>query len=359
MAYTIKDVAKKAGVSKTTISRVLNSPDLVKQETKDKVLNAIQELGYRPNEIARSMVLKKSGILGLVIPDVLNPFFGETAKIIIDEAKERGYSVIVCNTSNNRDIEKEWVDFLLNKRVDGILFASVQLTDPFVEEIVRMGFPCVMYNRRLRTKECDFVISNNKVGAQKAVEHLINLGHQTIGYIGGPARFSTHRDRLEGYKKALKKNGLEINKELICCGELDINFANEATKNLLQLSNPPTAIFADNDIMALESIEAILQSNLRVPEDIALVGYDDIHIASHQLIALTTVAQNKYDMSIIALEHLINKIEKDKELTADKPLNVTLEPKLLIRRTCGFYKSGKGCESKEEGVSKIFQKDNK
>ncbi|MCW3489413.1 LacI family DNA-binding transcriptional regulator [Dethiobacter alkaliphilus] len=332
MNITTKDVAKKAGVSQATVSRVLNNYHYVGEKTRRKVTEAIAELGYQPNEIARSMALQKTSTLGLIVPDLTNPFYSEISKSIISRAKEFKYNVIVCNSDNSKALQDFYIDFLQQKRVDGIIMASVALEDENVEKMVRSGFPCIFCNRRLAMKTANFVSSDNKKGAKLAINHLLEKGHRKIAFISGPQTFSTAVERFAGYKEALKEQGVPIVAQFVRQGNYDKESGYHVTKELLALPERPTAIFASNDVMALSSMEAILDAGLQIPEDIALVGYDDIDMSGHRRIELTTVAQQKDEVGRLAVDKLIETIKGG----TDKPYHVFLEPKLIIRNTTAY-----------------------
>ena len=344
MSSTTKDVAEKAKVSQATVSRVLNGYPYVNEKTRQKVLEVIKEMGYQPNHVARSMVLHQTNTLGLIVSDITNPFYGEIAKSIMDWAREANYNVVLCNNDNNRDMQDYYQNFLLQKRVDGIIFASVSMEDEEVEKLVRSNFPCIMCNRRLKSTDGSFVASNNGQGAFKAVSYLISLGHRRIGFISGPANFSTAAERLKGYLEALKAHGIEVDNSLIIQGRFHKQFAYEAAAKLLALENRPTAIFGANDLTALAAMECVLDHGLGIPKDMALVGYDDINISSHRRIGLTTVAQKKEEIGRLAVEKILEMIAKKKRDEILEPVHIYLEPQLIIRDTCGRHLKGEEME---------------
>ncbi|MBS3970679.1 MAG: LacI family DNA-binding transcriptional regulator [Clostridia bacterium] len=333
MGLTTKDVAKKAGVSQATVSRVLNGHHYVNVETKEKVLKIIKELGYQPNHIARSMALQKTNALGLIVSDIVNPFYSEIAKNIIDEAKRLGYEIILCNTDHDPEVQNFYIEFLKQRRVDGIIFASVKLKDKEVERLVTANFPCIFINSRLKLKKASFVVTDNKKGAKLAINHFIDLGHKRIGFISGPSTISTAQERLEGYKEALLAKGLAIDDNYIKDQSFNPKYAYQATRELLNMPVPPTAIFVANDVMAFKVMEALLDLDLDIPGDVAIIGYDDVVMSGHKRIGLTTVAQDKSRIGRLAVEGLIQMIDKGPENV--KPMHTMLEPKLIIRDTCG------------------------
>jgi LacI family transcriptional regulator len=328
---TIKDIARKAGVSGATVSRVINDAKNVKPETREKVQRAIKELSYYPNSLARGMRSKKTNSIGLILADITNPFYAETAKTIIETAGRHGYSIILCNTNNDLDEQQKDTEILLQRKVDGFIFASVHWKDPAVNKVIQNGIPHMLYNRvTSKNSNLNYVILDNERGSFIAVEHLYKLGHRRIALIRGPQTFSTGRERTSGYINALKYFGLPYDEKLVVQGQYRSKESYEATKKLLSLAVPPTAIFAGNDLMALSAMEAIVASGLSIPKDISLVGFDDIEISSHSGIQLTTVSQNPSIMAEIAIENLCKIIH---EGNLQLPVQVVLKPALAVRKT--------------------------
>jgi len=330
---TIKEIAKLAGVSTATVSRVINNYPHISKKTRLRVQEVIQKFGYTPNAVARSLVTRKTATIGLVLSDITNPFYAEIARGIEDEARKYNYNVIFCSTDNTPEIQKTYIDLLYEKRVDGLIFASARIHDPDIEKLALEGIPFVLVNRKLEGIKTNYVVVDNFLGAYVVAEHLIKLGHQRIGFIRGPLDYSTGIDRLEGYKKALLTYNIEFNGRLIKQGDFKRKSGYLACKEFLRMRNRPTAIFGSNDFMALGAWEAILEASLRVPEDIALVGFDDIELTSLKGIELTTVSQEKYRMGIKAVKILVDNIKhKEKKMTHQ----IILKPKLIIRKSCGY-----------------------
>ncbi|MFU8795396.1 MAG: LacI family DNA-binding transcriptional regulator, partial [Dethiobacteria bacterium] len=295
---TIKDIAKRAGVSGATVSRVINNLPNVKPETREKVQKSIDEMQYYPNSLARGMRSKKTNSIGLILADITNPFYAETAKTIIELAGRHDYSIILCNTNNDLNEQHKYIDVLLQRKVDGFIFASVHCKDPSLDPVIASKVPCILYNRRmLQNDHINYVVLDNELGAYMAVEHLYNLGHRRIALVRGPNTFSTGRERFNGYLKALKSFGLKYDEKIVLQGKYSEKQSYDAAIKLISSKDRPTAIFASNDLMALSVLEAVISSGLRVPEDIAVVGFDDIEIASHSAIQLTTISQNRNMMA--------------------------------------------------------------
>ncbi len=331
---TISDVARRACVSRATVSRVLNEYPHVRPHVRRAVLQAMSALGYRPDHVARSLARRETQTLGLVVADITNPFYAETARAIVETARGHGYNVILCNTDNLPRLQEEYVEVLRQRRVDGIIFGSVFLWDPVVERLVEAGYPCVMYNRRLRSGLGNYIVLDNVRASRDLTTHLIRLGHGRIGFISGLREISTAADRLRGYREALRAAGLPLDATLVCPGAFKAETAERAAHELLKLRRRPSAIVAGNDLMALGAIQAAGEMGLRVPEDLAVVGFDNIEIASHREIQLTTMAQQKTEMGRLAVEWILE-IIRDPERFARGPLQQVLAPTLVVRRTCG------------------------
>lgn len=338
----IKDIARIARVSHTTVSRALNDKSRIRKETKERILSIAKELGYRPNFIARSLVLKRTKTLGLVITNIANPFYTELAQGIEKTATRLGYSIIFCSTQSDISTEKQYIEMLRSKGVDGIIFSSAHMEDPNIVALAEEEFPIALVNRRtyhpLVKEKVDYVGVDNILGGFLAVEHLIRLGHKRIGMIGGSAESSVGLERLEGGKKALETYGLEQRDDLFFEGNFLKKSGYEKGKQFLKIPDLPTAIFAANDYMALGVYQALLEEQFRIPEDVALIGFNDIEFSSMKGIELTTIGQKKFEMGAIAVEMLVEKIRQgDSKVSARE---ILLMPELIIRRTCGFHLKG-------------------
>lgn len=333
---TIKDIARIAGVSNATVSRVISNAPNVKKETREKIQKIIEEHNYYPNILARGMRKNKTTSIGLLLADINNPFYAETAKTIIETANSRNYSIILCTTNNDMNQQLKYINLLLQRKVDGFIFASVHWKDPTLQTVANSGTPFVLYNRKTsKSDEHSYVVLDNELGAFIAVEHLYKLGHRRIGLISGPNIFSTGRERTSGYIKALQKFGIYYDSKISVQGRYSSKRSFDATINLITAKDPPTAIFASNDLMALSVLEAVSSYGLKVPQDIAVVGFDDIEVSSHSLIQLTTVSQEPNVMADIALDSLLKIIDNE---YPQKPIQLVLKPKLVIRKTCGMKK---------------------
>ena len=339
---TIKDIARMANVSHTTVSRALNNKSRIKNETKDKILAIASELNYQPNFIARSLVMKKTKTLGLVITNIANPFYTELAQGIEATVTGLGYNIIFCSTHSDLSTEKHYIDMLRSKGVDGIIFSSAHMDDPNILVLAEEAFPIVLVNRRtyhpIVREKVDYVGIDNILGGFLAVEHLIRLGHQRIGIIGGSSESSVGFERLEGGKRALSTYGLEAMGGYFLEGDFLKGSGYRRGKEYLKMAKPPTAIFATNDYMALGTYQAIVEEGQKVPENIALIGFNDIEFTAIKGVELTTIGQKKYEMGALAVKILVEKIEGGESKPSTK--EIFLKPELIIRKTCGFHLGG-------------------
>ena len=338
---TIKDIARLANVSHTTVSRALNDKSRICKETKEKVLFIAKELNYRPNFVARSLVMKRTKTLGLVITTIVNPFYPELAQEIETTANSLGYNIILCCTHSNLSTEKQYIDMLRSKGVDGIIFTSAHMNDLNIQELAEEDFPIILVNRRTYKpsikERVDYVGINNILGGYVAVEHLIRLGHQRIGVIGGQPDSSVGIERLEGGKKALETYGLEKTETYFLDGDFLKGSGYEAGRRFMGMAGPPTAVFATNDYMALGAYEAIIDQGFKIPEEVALVGFNDIEFSAISGIDLTTIGQKKYEMGAVAVKLLVDRVEGRR---IEEVQETILEPELIIRKTCGFRLRG-------------------
>lgn len=337
----IKDIARLANVSHTTVSRALNNKSRIRPETKERILSIARQLNYRPDFIARSLVMKRTRTLGLVITTIANPFYTELSQGIETTARQLGYNIIFCSTNYDLSTEKQYIEMLRSKGVDGIIFTSAHIGDPNIVELAEEGFPIILVNRRTyhpKVKEkIDYIGVDNLLGGYMAVEHLIRLGHQRIGVVGGSSESSVGLERLEGGKKALKTYGIEPREEYFLEGNFLRESGYQGGKKFLHMVKPPTAIFATNDYMAIGVYQALIDEGVRVPEEIALIGFNDIELSGLKGIDLSTIGQKKFEMGAIAIELLVKRIEGSE---TGPPKEILLKPELVVRKTCGYSIKG-------------------
>ena len=325
----MRDVAERAGVSVTSVSHVINETRPVSYELRERVLAAMEELGYHPNRLARSLRSGKTHTIGTIVPDSADPFFAEVARGIEDTAFENGYSLILCNSDANLDKEAFYTDVLVEKQVDGILFLAAGGSTGRILDLQQRGMPVVVVDRELPAAHVDSVVTDNAGGGWSATRHLIDLGHRRIGYIAGPSDLTLSEYRFTGYRKALKEAGIAVDESLVVRGAFDFESGYRAARQLLTHSQRPTAIFACNDLMAIGAICAAVELGLRVPEDLSVIGYDDVPLASYSNPPLTTIAQPIYDLGVVAASMLLERLH-DPVRPARR---IVLDVELQIRRS--------------------------
>lgn len=329
MAPTIKDIAVKANVSYGTVSRALNNKYGVKKETRQRVRALAAKMGYSPNAIARGLVKKTTNTIGLVIPDILNPFYPGVASGIEDKAVKGGYSVFFCNTNHDKKREILSLKLLAEKRVDGIILAP-GLEDSNVSDSLTSGdIPIVHICRRYTDANKSFVVIDDERGGFLATKHLIEQGYKKIGFIGAKDQSLNLNERFEGYVQAFHKFGLEIDERYIYSSDFKRQTGYRIVRNMLANGEYPRAIFAENDLLALGVIQGIREAGLSIPEDIAVVGFDDIPIASFPEVQLTTICQPKHEMGEIAVSILLDQLSGRNT----QPRKVILEPRLIVRKS--------------------------
>ncbi len=324
---TIRQVADKAGVSVTTVSHVINNTRFVSDVLRERVQRAMTELNYRPNALARSLRLGQTHTLGLILPDSANPFFAEIGHAIEAAAFERGYSVILCNTENDPTKELLYTNVLENRQVDGMVFVAAGGNHEALSSIVRNGLPLVVVDRDLGSLGVDAVTTNNYQGGLLATRHLIELGHTIIGCITGPSDLTPSAERVTGYSDALKEADLEVKGTLLVRGDFHVPSGLTAATLLLQQDPRPTALFVCNDLMAIGALHAAAQLGLRVPDDVAIVGFDDIELASYTIPPLTTVCQPKQEIGHTAIQLILDRMASP----VRSPRHEILRPQLMIR----------------------------
>jgi len=330
MNPTIRDVAKLAEVHPSTVSRVINGDSRISEKTKNKVLLIIKKLGYTPNAIARGLKTKRTFTLGMLIPDITNPFFAEIARGVEDAANKNSFNIILCNTDDKLKKERTYLEILREKRVDGLILGTAHIRDKSILELEKKKFPYILISRNVDRLNKNCIIIDDLAGGMMATEYLIKLGHHRIAHISGPLKTRSGLNRLKGYQLALKKYKIEYNDELIGEGDFRIRGGYQVMKRFLKLTKPPTAIFAANDLLALGAMQAIQKKNFYIPEDFSIIGFNDIELASFVYPSLTTIRQPILEMGNLAVKMLLN-IIIDGEFNQGK---ILLKPKLIIRESC-------------------------
>ncbi|NBC86928.1 MAG: substrate-binding domain-containing protein [Bacteroidetes bacterium] len=329
---TLEDVARQAGVSISTVSRTINRPDMVNDDTRTRVKAAIDDLGYQPNRVARRLrrLDGRAHMLGLLIPDIQNPFYSDVVRGAEDVAYARDAAVILCNTDETSDREQFYVDVLKAESADGVILPPIARSDLNLD-IKNIGMPLVFFDRRISDASVDTVVVDNERGARDIVNHLIELGHRRIGLINGPETIATSAERAAGYRRALHDQGIPFDDELVREGRPIRDAGKALTDELLRLDHAPSALFAANNQLALGVLESVREHDLRIPEDIAVVTFDDAPWAKLLDPPLTTVRQPSYEMGRRAADLLFDRIASPDRAAA----LIVLQPELVVRASCG------------------------
>jgi len=328
---TLQEVAARAKVSIATVSRVLNKSDKVVPETRATVEQALRDLGYRPSRVARRLRMNSgcAHLVGLIIPDIQNPFYAEIARGVEDAAYASEYALILCNSDENPDKERFYLEVMQAESVDGIVLPPFSDTDFAVVELIKTGLPVVCVDRSLAKVKTDLVEVDNHQGALEAVNHLLDKGHERIGLIEGRSQVSTSRERRRGYVDALAARGIAPRKEFMRAGDFKQESGRVLANELLDLRKPPTALFVCNNLMTVGALAGIHQRRLRVPEDVAVVGFDDLPWAEALDPPPTVVRQPAYEVGRQAMELLLKRIMEP----ARPPVTVRLRPELVVRQS--------------------------
>ncbi|MGP9016952.1 LacI family DNA-binding transcriptional regulator [Streptomyces sp. BR1] len=332
----IKDVAAEAGVSVATVSRVLNSHPSVSPEARSRVLAAVDALGYRPNAVARSLRTDQTRTLGLVISDVLNPYFTELARSVEQEARELGYSVIIGNADERPELQDHHIRTLLDRRIDGLLVSPTDGGSALMLEAARAGTPMVFVDRWIPGVDVPVVRADGRAAVRDLVAHLYGLGHRRLAIIAGPAATTTGSERVEAFRDALREHQLPLPDAYIGQGDFQADSGRRTTERFLALPEPPDVVFAADNLMALGALDAIRAHGLRVPHDIALAAFDDIPWFVHTDPPITAIAQPTDELGRAAVRALVDRIE------GRAPESVTLAARLVVRSSCGEGASGQG-----------------
>jgi LacI family transcriptional regulator, repressor for deo operon, udp, cdd, tsx, nupC, and nupG len=325
----MEDVAKLANVSTATVSRVLSNNINVSKKTREKVLKVIEQLEYKPNRHASNFRKQTTGSIAIILPDISNHFFSEIVKGVKDEVMKKGYQVLLCDTSNSVEQELEYVELVKEGFVDGVILATVKLPK---ETVCRLSqeIPLVLACEYIEGyEEIPTVSIDNVSAAREATDYLIKLGHNQIGFITGSLENVLNRDRIKGYRQALLLNDLPVQDVLIQEGDFSLKSGYDMTMKLLANKEKPTAIFTANDEMAVGALKACKNKGLEVPDDISIMGFDDISLTTLVEPELTSVSQPKYELGSVAMKMLFDIIEK-KEL---KQKQIVLPHKLVIRNS--------------------------
>ncbi len=329
---TIRDVAVAAGFSVNTVSRALNEKPDVSEKTRRAILEAAKKMGYRPNRLARGLRSNKTQTIGVIVADIANPFFGAVVKGIEQAASKQGLSIILANSDETCKREAKAIQVMLSEKVDGILITPCQKERKTIIDLKQSGLPFVLLGRCFDDLSIDYVIPNDMYGGFLATKHLLEIGHTRIAIVNAPLYISSAKHRLKGYKKALSQYGVKVDESLITSQALTVKEGYRVARSILRQAHRPTAIFAYSDFVAFGVMKAIREAGLRVPEDIAVVGFDDVEFSSCLEVSLTTVVSPKERMGREGLKILVAKL-KDGHQKSKKAVKLKLGVELAVRQS--------------------------
>ncbi len=333
MTVRMKDIARDLGVSVVTVSKVLRNHDDIGPATRDRVLQRMKELNYRPNLAARALVTGRSHIMGLVVPDLVHPFFSQVAKGLSRVLRKKGFSLIISSSEEDTDLEKREIEQMLARRLDALFVASAQLSTESFRCIEEQNTPYVLIDRRFEGLTANYVGTDDEAAGLMATEHLIGNGCRRIAHIGGVG-VSPAVGRLAGYKLAMEGHGIRVPADYIICRAHGDDAGDitgyESMLNLLKLRRMPEAVFCYNDTTAMGAMNAIIESGLRIPEDIALIGCGNVHYAGFLRVPLTSVDQTSELIGEHAAAIALDLVESKKR---PRVKSVLLQPKLIIRQS--------------------------
>jgi LacI family transcriptional regulator len=334
---TVYDIAHEARVSVATVSRVLNGTAPVKASTRERVLEVINKHQFQPNALARSLIKKESGMIGMIMPDIGNPFFPEVFLGAEKEARARGYAIFLCNTMGEQEKESEYLALLQEKRVDGIVFlggrinqvrSKAELARELVDCAARL--PVVLVNGNMPRVSLPRVITDEAAGFRLAAQHLIDLGHRELRFIGGEGSITATVQKVQALKAVMEENGLPFRPDMVLYGGFSIACGQSLMQTVLAEENRPTAVMCVNDSVAVGAVKAALEAGVNIPGELSVTGFDDTLLATSITPELTTVSQNSHALGEQAVQLLHQMIsgEKGRKLTV-------LEPKLICRQSTG------------------------
>jgi LacI family transcriptional regulator, galactose operon repressor len=328
MSLTSRDVAREVGVSQSTVSRALRGDPRVAPETLARVIETAQRMNYLPNSAARSLITKRANTIGVVVSDITNPLDPLLVDVLHDELFLAGYRTVLLNERTEGRGADDVLPQIQGRSVDGIVFASATLDSPVVDDFAARGIPLVLLNRDIDGVDVDRVVSENLEGGRIAARTLVTLGHRRIAVIAGPSNTSTSRDREAGFRAVLEAQGIEFDEGLRRSGDYSHQSGYQWCLELLRLEDRPTAIFCGNDVIAFGALDASHRIGLRVPEDLSIIGYDDIAMSAWEIIRLTTVSQPLTQMAKSAARMLITRLEGNENIEARR----RVFPASLVRR---------------------------
>jgi DNA-binding LacI/PurR family transcriptional regulator len=329
MKATIYDIAKEAGVSIATVSKVINGKGRISVETRSAVFAIMERLDFQPSVIASALTGKKTFTLGLLVPDVSNPFFAEIARAIEDQGHQLGYSVVMCNTDNKDEKIERYISLLLQKSVDGIIIATGIEKKEILEQLLAKGLPIVLIARELPFIAVDTVVVDDYVGGCMAANHLLEMGHKEIAFLAESQKVSSSRERMRGFRQTMLDAGLLLNEQWLKVCDYKVEDGNSKTLELLQEDRRPTAIFACNDMLAVGALQAAREMKINVPSELSIISFDNTILSSVTNPPLTTIAQPMEQMGKLAVDLIVQNIKESNH----QKQRIVLRPELIIRES--------------------------
>lgn len=326
--YTLPDIARELGLSVTTISRALNDKPDISPQTKRMVQEKARALGYVSNSLARDFRRQRTTTLGVVISDNANPFFARVVRGIQSAASAKGYQIILCNTDEEYTKEVASIQLFQQTCVAGMLITPVQTEEQSILDLVHANVPFVLINRHFANINTDFVVGADEMGGYLATTHLVERGYKHVWHIGGPSHISPASGRVAGYRKALSDHGIGYDGARVIHGQLNMDDGHRATKRILAQTKPPFGIFCFSDYVAIGAMSALLEEGVAIPDDVAVVGYDNIEFAPYLRIPLTSIDNPRYQVGTKAADLLVDLIEGRAQPRSN---HIILEPALIVR----------------------------
>lgn len=335
---TMKQVAEKARVSTTTVSHVINNTRVVSEDARERVLSVIEELRYIPSAVARSLKNDRTHTLGMMIPNNSNPYFAEVIQGIEDASFKLGYNIILCNSYDDPKKQAAYIRVLMEKRIDGLILVSSGTDEDLTELLANEGIPKVLVDREVAGVTADLIEADHVQGSYDATRYLISLGHKKIACVAGPKTLLPSGGRVTGYLRALQEAGISFNPDYLIHSDFTSQGGFNAFQELLSKADRPTAIFASNDLMAIGGICAANQANVKIPQQLSVVGYDDIALASFSTPPLTTISQPKHTIGQLTAQILVDRIARP-----EAPMRrEMLSSQLIVRQSTAAPESGTG-----------------
>lgn len=338
MKPTIYDIARLAGVSTATVSKVFNQRGSISEETKKKIMQISKELNYQPSVVASALTGKKTYTIGLLIPDLVNPFFAEMTRNVEDRAHELGFNLVICNTDNDMQKEMTYIQLLRQKSVDGIIIATGVRNDKLLKELVHEQIPIALIAREMSVLTASTVLVDDFAGGYGAASYLAGLGHKRIAVIAENLSLASSKERVKGYRYALEEAGLVYDEAYVKESDFSLEGGSRAASELLDEAEPPTAIFACNDLLAIGAIQAAKQRGIRIPEQLSIVGFDNTILAAISDPPLTTIAQPIQAMGQQVVDLITGEINNPKAIKQ----RIVLLPELIVRDSAQRPKAPEG-----------------